>query len=407
MSCSAFSRRRPAGSNTASVRDSMTPGVPASAPKGLQAVEEESSRAVRLGRLLALAVLLYVFLCSIELLGGTFKLMGKGFAEALVTSTSNPFSGLLIGTLATSLVQSSSTVTSLVVGLVAGGVLSVTAAVPIVMGANIGTSITNTIVAMGHITRAQEFQRAFAGATVHDFFNLMTVAVFLPLEITTHFLSKSAEVAERLLVGREGVEFHSPLKAIVEPVSRQIQHWIQSAIDVKTVAVAVLLVVALAMLAFSLRYIVVVMKRVVLGKVEVILHRYVFRHPLRGIVLGTIITILVQSSSVTTSLTVPLLAAGLVSVEQIFPFILGANVGTTITALLASMVTGSSAALAVALCHVFFNVFGILVFYPLRRLPIAAARWLGRLTLRSKLYALGYVAVVFFLIPGAFILITR
>lgn len=354
-----------------------------------------------------LVLLLYVFLCSIELLGATFKLMGKGFAETLVSTTSNPFSGLLIGILATSLVQSSSTVTSLVVGLVAGGALDVPSAVPIIMGANIGTSITNTIVAMGHLTRAQEFQRAFAGATVHDFFNLMAVTVFLPLEITTGFLSRSATLVQGLLLGQSGVEFKSPLKLVVKPVVGQIQSGVEGIFEPRSVAVVVLVLLALAMLAFSLRYIVVVMKKVVLGRVEVIMHRYVFQYPSRGILLGAIITVLVQSSSVTTSLTVPLLAAGFVTVEQIFPFVLGANVGTTITALLASLVTGSAAALTVALCHLFFNIYGIVIFYPLRRLPIAAARWLGRLTLRSKLFALGYVLVVFFFIPGAFILITR
>ena len=137
-----------------------------------------------------LVIILYVFLTSIDLISGSFKLMGKDYAAGLFAYTSNPFSGLLTGLLATSLVQSSSTVTSLIVGLVAGGTITIEQAVPMVMGANVGTSITNTIVAMGHMTRSNEFQRAFAGATVHDFFNLMAVAVFLPLEIATGFLHK-------------------------------------------------------------------------------------------------------------------------------------------------------------------------------------------------------------------------
>jgi len=137
------------------------------------------------------------------------------------------------------------------------------------------------------------------------------------------------------------------------------------------------------------------------------MHRYVFRHAWAGLLAGMIITVLVQSSSVTTSLAVPLLAAGFVTVEQIFPVVLGANVGTTVTAILASLVTGVGAALVVALAHLFFNVYGIAVLYPLRGLPIGAAKLLGRLTLRSRLYAVGYVLLVFFLIPLALIFLTR
>ena len=58
-------------------------------------------------------------------------------------------------------------------------------AIPIVMGANIGTSVTNTIVSMGQITNKDDFRRAFAGATVHDIFNWLTVIVLLPLEVIT------------------------------------------------------------------------------------------------------------------------------------------------------------------------------------------------------------------------------
>ena len=358
-------------------------------------------------RVLALAVVLYVFLSSIELISGTFKLMGRDFAESLFAYTMNPFSGLLTGVLATSMVQSSSTVTSLIVGLVASQTIGIEQAVPMVMGANIGTSITNTIVSLGHMTRPQEFQRAFAGATVHDFFNVMAVIVFLPLELATGFLHLFAEWTETLLLGQGGVSFHSPLKAAVEPFADGVEGLLVALMPNKVAASVVLLVLGLALLILSLRYLVKLMKQLMMGKVEVLLHRHLFKHSLRGILVGALITIAVQSSSVTTSLTVPLLAAGLVTIEAIFPFVLGANVGTTITALLASMVTGSADALTVALCHVWFNIFGIVVLFPLRKLPIEAAKALGRLTVKWPGYAVLYVVVVFFLVPLSLIFLTR
>lgn len=346
-----------------------------------------------------LVVILYVFLTSIEVISGSFKLMGKDLATQLFAYTSNPFSGLLTGLLATSLVQSSSTVTSLIVGLVAGGTVTIEQAVPMVMGANVGTSITNTIVAMGHMTRSNEFERAFAGATVHDFFNLMAVGVFLPLEIMTGFLHRLAEVLEGFLIGANVGEFHSPLKAAIKPAATFLKDGVTGIVEAKVVAAVVLLAIGLAMLMVSLSFLVKLMKRLLMGQVEVLLHDYLFKHAIRGVLVGTVITILVQSSSVTTSLTVPLLAAGIVTVETIFPFIMGANLGTTITALLASMATGSVAALTVALCHVLFNVFGIGLLYPFRGLPIRAATMLGSLTLRSRWWALAYILGVFFIVP--------
>ena len=268
-----------------------------------------------------------------------------------------------------------------------------------VMGANVGTSITNTIVAMGHMSRSNEFERAFAGATVHDFFNLMAVGVFLPLEIATGFLHRLASLLQRFLIGAEVGEFHSPIKAAIKPASSFIKHTVVDLVEPKAVASVVLLVIGLALLILSLSFLVRLMKLLLMGQVEVLLHDYLFKHPLRGILVGTVITILVQSSSVTTSLTVPLLAAGIVRVETIFPFILGANVGTTITALLASMATGSAAALTIALCHVLFNIFGIGLLYPFRAIPIRAATMLGALTLRSRFWAFAYILGVFFIIP--------
>ena len=90
-------------------------------------------------------------------------------AESLIKTTSNPLVGLFIGILATSIIQSSSSTTSIVVGLVAGGALNVANAIPIIMGANIGTSVTNLLVSMTQVKRNAEFERAMSAAIVHDF----------------------------------------------------------------------------------------------------------------------------------------------------------------------------------------------------------------------------------------------
>ena len=91
--------------------------------------------------------------------------------------------GLMIGVLGTVLVQSSSTFTSIIVAAIGGANLKVRIAVPMLMGANIGTSVTNTLVAMTQIGNKEEFERAFSAATVHDMFNWATALVLFPIEV--------------------------------------------------------------------------------------------------------------------------------------------------------------------------------------------------------------------------------
>ena len=131
---------------------------------------------------------LYLFFVSIDLMSSAFKMAGAGFANTLLETVSDPLAGLIIGMLATSLVQSSSSTTSIVVGLVASGTLTLPLAIPMIMGANIGTTVTNTIVSLGHVTRKNEFGRAFAAGTVHDFFNVLAVLLLFPLELLSQSL---------------------------------------------------------------------------------------------------------------------------------------------------------------------------------------------------------------------------
>ena len=140
-------------------------------------------------RALFVIVLLYLFLTGVELLGGGFKNLGKDLVDGLFEGVSNPVGGLFVGLLATVLVQSSSVSTSVIVGLVAAGVVSTGDAVPMIMGANLGTTVTNTLASLGHVRHDIEFKRAFAAATVHDFFNILAVIVFLPIELITGYLS--------------------------------------------------------------------------------------------------------------------------------------------------------------------------------------------------------------------------
>lgn len=359
--------------------------------------------------------LIYLFLISIGLVGASFKLFGKDLAHQVFEFTSHPVCGLFIGILATSLVQSSSLTTSIVVGMVAGGAgeaMTIDQAIPIVMGANIGTSVTNLLVSLGHISRGNEFRRAFAASLVHDFFNVLSVLILFPLQYYTHFLSRAAEKVSTFFTGTADLQFESPVKAVIQPVVHSIQQLVAWPIESKVVQAAVLLAIAGALLFLALKYLTRVLRGVVMEKASGFFQRTLFKTPLLAFVVGMLLTATVQSSSITTSLVVPLAGAGILTLAQIYPYTLGANVGTTITALLASLAAQENfhAAVAVALSHLLFNLCGICVIIPLRPLrvlPMRMAEWMAELATEHRWLPFVFVLVVFFLIPITLIFLTR
>ncbi len=347
--------------------------------------------------------LIYTFLVGVSSLESGIKVMGADTQESLFSSVSNPVAGLFIGILGTVLVQSSSASTSVIVGLVGTGALGVGDAVPMVMGANIGTTVTNTLVALAHMRQSEEFKRAFAAATVHDFFNLMAVGILLPIELATGVLSTLAENISSRLVGSAGSEWKSPIKKWVkEPVG-----WLKDLGDAIGAAGNVLgtflVIVGLVIILLSLAYITKNMRQLVADRIEASLNRVLGTGAgMVAMVLGLLITISVQSSSITTSIMIPLAAAGVVTLRNIYPVTLGANVGTTITALLAALAASRPEALTVGIVHTLFNLGGIALLYPIpavRDLPVRAAENLARIAVSRRVIAIAYVVTAFIVIP--------
>jgi sodium-dependent phosphate cotransporter len=267
------------------------------------------------------------------------------------------------------------------------------------MGANVGTTVTNTLVSLGHITRRQEFDRAFSGAIVHDIFNLLAVAILFPLEMQTHYLERLSSLLASTFEGVGGLKLLNPLNVSVKPFARFVGD--------RLVHPPVILVVALLLLFISLWLIVRKARGLALPKIEALLDGYLFSTALRSFILGALFTAAVQSSSITTSLVVPLVGAGLLTVERIFPYMLGANVGTTVTAILASFVTRNPVAIQVAFTHLLFNVSGICILYPVRRIPIAIAKKVGARCSGCRGYAVLWVVLIFLVVPLFLVLIAR
>ena len=128
---------------------------------------------------LAVAVAVWVLITAVSAIGGGFKLATGDQAGELFQFAANPIIGLMIGVLATVLTQSSSTTTSITVGMVAGG-LPIEIAIPVLFGANIGTTVTSTLVSFGMAGDREMFRRAFAAASVHDMYNILALLIFFP-----------------------------------------------------------------------------------------------------------------------------------------------------------------------------------------------------------------------------------
>lgn len=415
--------------------------------------------------LCAVVFFLYFFLFGLELLGAGAKVMTGCAAGSLFGDDANPVAGLMIGILATVLLQSSSTTTSIIVALVGADAVSVNQGIYMVMGSNIGTSVTNTIVAMGQMGNGDELERAFAGATVHDMFNFLSVAILFPLEVITHYLAALTAAIVAGVTTSSGEKWEGPIKKILGPLitkviiaNKKVPLLIAEnstaygceadmgfypimcedpanptydsceqvgliTCDKQTnacpaffqadanahddkVSGGVAFIMGLAILFVCLFALVSVLNKMLMGMSTRIIYKATDINGYLAMLIGAGLTIIVQSSSITTSALTPIVGMGIIRLEQMYPLTLGANIGTTITALLASMVTDGTNALQVALAHLFFNITGILIWYPIpfmRRVPLYGARQLGKATRIWRGFPFLYIFVMFFVVELFFL----
>ncbi|MEE9264359.1 MAG: Na/Pi symporter, partial [Vicinamibacteria bacterium] len=286
-------------------------------------------------------------------------------------------------------------------------------AVPMIMGANIGTTVTNTIVALAHMGRPEEFRRAFAVATCHDFFNYMSVAILVPLELTTGFLQRTAVFLAAPLEGVGGLKYESPIRDAIKAGLAPIKELAKLVFQSERGQAVVIIFLSALLIFTALALLVKVMRSIMRTRVERYLSGVLGSSALLSMLVGILVTVMVQSSSITTSLLVPLAGAGLLTLGQAFPITLGANIGTTVTALLASLaVSGPNAAagLEIGLVHLLFNLTGTLLFYPvpaIRNIPLSLARGLADRAVQSRKAALGYVVGLFYGVPTLLILLDK
>jgi solute carrier family 34 (sodium-dependent phosphate cotransporter) len=186
---------------------------------------------------------------------------------------------------------------------------------------------------------------------------------------------------------------------------------IEGAIDIGVVAGVLLLAIGLGLIFAALAAVTSNMRRLVAGSVERAMNRMVGRGGgLVGILVGVAVTVAVQTSTITTSILVPLVAAGILSVRNAFPITLGANVGTTLTALMASLAVVHPEGLTIALVHTLFNVTAIALLYPIRpvrELPLRIADRLAREAVKRRSLVAAYIIGMFIVIPVLGVVLLR
>ncbi|KAM5146792.1 sodium-dependent phosphate transport protein 2C-like [Mantella aurantiaca] len=435
---------------------------------------------------------LYLFICSLDVLSSAFQLVGSKLTGDIFSDNeilANPIAGLVIGVLVTVLVQSSSTSSSIIVSMVSSGILNVRASIPIIMGVNVGTSVTSTLVSLAQSGDRNEFRRAFGGSAVHGMFNWMTVIILLPIELGTGYLYYLSEAIIKSFNIHAGGQAPDILKVITRPFTdliikldssvisgnaigdpqyankSLIKRWCRSEeknvteyfpvtnltncsavtcvtnatgtfvesttivkeyidrcihifthINLPDMAVGfILLTASLVVLCTCLILIVKILNSVLKGQIAQVIKKVInadFPFPFSwltgylAIIIGAVMTFVVQSSSVFTAAIVPLMGVGVISMKRAYPLFLGSNIGTTTTAVLAALASPAeslSESVQVAFIHLFFNLTGIVLWYvvPYLRIPIHIAKKFGDITAKYRWFAVLYLLLSFLILPLA------
>lgn len=343
-----------------------------------------------------------VFLFAIELMEAALRSEGSSL-QTILKVTANPFEGFALGLLVTAIIQSSSATTSLAVAMVASGSLELTAAVPVIMGANIGTTITSSITSLGFLTRKREFRRAVAAGTYHCFFNLLTALLLFPLEYHYAFLSKISIGITRLFISPGSLQVsNKETMGWIEQLSSSVSAAVGNGILVFLIAFVILLC---SILVFRK-----LISDLLEAKSPGSFSRFFFGGDTRAFGWGFLTTAAIRSSTITTSVVVPIAAKKVVGLNRVSVFIMGANVGTTVTAFVASLFSSNTSSLSIAIAHFLFNVIGVFLFFPipaLRQVPVRMAKEFGKMTARHRFIGFAFILLTFFLIPFGFIYLNQ
>jgi phosphate:Na+ symporter len=250
---------------------------------------------------------------------GLEKYTGERIRKLVGHLTNSIPRGILAGTIGTAIIQSSSATTVIVVGLVNSGVMTLKQSVGVIMGANIGTTVTAQLLRLADIKSDIWYVNILNPHIFGPYFLVAGFLLYLYIHIRNHhhrhmrkFVSIAMIGLGMIFVGMNGME--------QSVTSASNSEWLKSAFTT-------------------------------------------FRHPLIGVLVGTGVTALIQSSSASVGILQASASTGLISVSAAIPIIMGQNIGTCITCILAAIRANRTAKKA-AVVHLLFNIFGTILIMP-------------------------------------------
>ena len=253
-----------------------------------------------------------LFLYGMTTMGdGLEKMAGEKLQTIIRSLTGNIFSSVLVGVVVTAVIQSSSATTVIVVGFVNAGIMTLPQAVGVIMGANIGTTVTAQILRLGDLESSLWFLELLKPAS------LSAIAIFIGFLLFMIAKRQKIKQLGTILLGF-GVLF-----AGMEMMSSSVQS-LQDVPWFKNIFLAC-------------------------------------ENPVTGILAGTLVTALIQSSSASIGILQAVASTGAITYASAIPIILGQNIGTTVTALISSIGASKNAKKA-AMIHVYFNLIGSIIF---------------------------------------------
>jgi len=359
-----------------------------------------------------IAGLIYLLICAVSIISRGFAGLSGDAAHTMFAFAANPWVGLSVGVLGTVLIQSSTTTTAIAVTAVGSGALPIRGAIPIILGANVGTTVTTTLVALTFIGSRTEFRRAMAASTIHDFYNLLALLIFFPLELIWHPLERLSGALTNALYGTGWLPdpnrfnfIRAATRPVVDGVIRATSHLSSTLGPLFTIVIGAVLIFAAVYFLGKL------LKLLMVGRARDLLTKAVGRNAYLAMASGMAVTVLTQSSTITNSVLVPFAGAGILTPAQVYPVTVGANLGTTFTTVFAAFaVVGQDAkiGLQAAFVHLLYNVFAIIVIYVipvLRPVPLFCAETLARIAAERKWVVAVYLIAVFIALPALVIIL--
>ena len=396
---------------------------------------------------------LYVFLLSLNFMTIGFTLISP-FAlkhtEIIRFTLSNPFAALAIGIILTAIMQNATATTSIAVSMVGAGIIpDVKTAIPIIMGSNIGTCFTNSLIALTSANDSNEFRRAFSAATLNDMFNFLTTGFFLPIEIFSDFLLIASDRLTRVIPfeNADRIAKANFIAHLLDPVTNLFLRLNVTAVNeltrgnarIENVSLActsenndcsylarplidvigerptgsVVILLSIIILIICLFAIVKVLSMLISGPIAKCVSEAInasfpgrFRWLTHFILFTTalLLTLIVQSSNIITATLVPLCGIGIISLQRVYVMTLGSNIGTTVTGIISAFTLAPSAmqkGLQIAFVYTFFNTLGFLLWLPIKflRFPKSLARKLGNIVFNYRWFLYVYIFGVYFVLP--------